>query len=152
MSCIGYQRLYSNLFYPIIQELKRPAVMMVSRMDTIPKDPAILIARGLYCIGKYTLMFPFVESSTFRVRSTCFNRLFFFATGWARWRVIVIILSFSGRLPCASRSSLISFFSRSSKNKASSWAMRFCIFLLFALAFTWVESTKTSLGSISLNL
>lgn len=94
ISCIGYQRPDSNLFYLVIQELKASAVMMVSRMDTITKNPAILITRGLYCIGKYTFMFPFVEPSTFRVRSTCFNRLFFFATGWAGWRVIVIILFF----------------------------------------------------------
>jgi len=30
--------------------------------------------------------------------------------------------------------------------------MRFCIFLLFALAFTWVASTKTSLGAYKLKL
>ena len=35
ISCIGYQRLDSNLFYLVIQELKASAVMMVSRMDTI---------------------------------------------------------------------------------------------------------------------
>ena len=60
--------------------------------------------------------------------------------------------SFRGFFPCASRSSLISFFNCSSKNSASSSAIRFRIFLLFARAFTWVASTKTSEGSISLYL
>ena len=89
ISCIGYQCLYPNPLYPVIQGLKGPAVMMVSWMNAIPKNPAIPITCGLYCIGRYTLMFPFAEPSTFRVRSTCFNCFFSLSAGW---RVIVIIL------------------------------------------------------------
>lgn len=46
--------------------------MIVSGMNTITKNPAVLIACGLYRIGKYIFMFSFTKPSAFRVRSTCF--------------------------------------------------------------------------------
>ena len=45
-----------------------------------------------YVMCNNLLMLPFAEPSTFRIRRTCFNCLFFFATRWPGWRVIVIVL------------------------------------------------------------
>ena len=68
-------------------------------MNTITNNPAILITLVLYCIGKYILMFSFTKPSTFRIRHTCFDCLFSFATRWAGWRVMVIILFFRRTFP-----------------------------------------------------
>ena len=52
----------------------------------------------------------------------------------------------------ASRSFSISFFTSSSYHNACSYAIRFLIFLLFAQAFTWGESTKNCSISTKWNL
>ena len=94
--------------------------------------------------GRWTLQpegpVPY-QPSAFRIRCTFLDRFFFFSiraatTGGGIFGIF--LLFFRGFFPCASRSSLISFFNCSSKNSASSSAIRFRIFLLFARAFTWV--------------
>lgn len=74
--------------------------MLISRINCITKNPAIFITGSFYCVGKYILVFPFAEPSTFRIRSAtlyCFSIFwnviceFFWITS-GLWCTVVIII------------------------------------------------------------
>ena len=138
--------LNANVFYLIIQGFKCPAVMLIAGIYTITQNPSVFVTGCLHGIRKNIFMLTLSEPSAFRIRCTFLDRFFFFSIRAATTgggSLGSSFFSFRGFFPCASRSSLISFFNCSSKNSASSSAIRFRIFLLFARAFTWVASTKT---------
>ena len=77
ITCICYQGFYSDVFYLVIQCFEGSAVVLIPRMYTIAKDPAVLIAGCLYCISKYIFMFTLSEPSAFRIRGAFLDVFFF---------------------------------------------------------------------------
>ena len=118
----------------------------------ITQNPSVFVTGCLHGIRKNIFMLTLSEPSAFRIRCTFLDRFFFFSiraatTGGGIFGIS--FFSFRGFFPCASRSSLISFFNCSRRTVLPHLQSVSAIFLLFARAFTWVE---TSEGSISLYL
>lgn len=132
---INYQRLNPNMLYLVIHGFACPAVVLVSEIYTVTKNPPIFITGCLHGIHKNILMLTFPESSTSRVARTLFDTSAAL-TGRRIFRIILLFFSFKGFSSCTSLSSLISFFNCSSKYNAYAPAIRFRSFLLFARAFT----------------
>lgn len=104
--------------------------MLVAGIYTITQNPSVFVTGCLHGIRKTFLCSPFRNhplSGSVVLSLTVF--LLFHQSRHHRRGIFGIFLLFFQRLfPCASRSSLISFFNCSSKNSASSSAIRFRIF------------------------
>ena len=57
----------------IIQSLESAAVMLVSRVYCVPKNPSVLVAGSLYGISKNVFVFPFTKPPTVRVCCAAFD-------------------------------------------------------------------------------
>ena len=65
VSCICHDHFWFKTFHLFIDCLKCSAVMFISRMNTISKDPSVFITCRFYCICKNMFMFSFAKPSAF---------------------------------------------------------------------------------------
>ena len=76
-------------FSSFIDCLKCSAVMFISRMNTISKDPSVFITCRFYCICKNMFMFSFAKPSAFWI---CNTALFGFYIVWYLFKLIMLII------------------------------------------------------------
>ncbi len=117
----------------------------------ITQNPSVFVTGCLHGIRKNIFMFTLSEPSAFRIRCTFLDRFSSFPSELPPQEGGSLgssFFSFRGFFPCASRSSLISFFNCSSKNSASSSAIRFRIFFAVCPCF-YMGGIHEDLGRIN---